>query len=106
RFHLLRVLASLARARRLAESYTDRINTLFGPRVEEIGRALGVLDHALKVFSEGDVRGHVVFQLSRLVDVGLQAARQALQLPPWEAVVPGEVAGTLVRATGLSEVEG
>ena len=105
RFHLLRTLASLGRARRLAEDYTDRINRLFTPRVEEIGRALGVVDHALKVFSEGDIRGHVVFQLSRLVDLGLQAARQALKLPPWEAVVPGEAVGTLVRAADLTDVE-
>ncbi len=98
RFHLLRLLASLARARRLAESYTDRISTLFQSRVQELGPALGVADHAVKVFCEGDVRGHVVFQLSRLVDVGLQAVRAALRLPPWEAVVPGEAFGTLVRA--------
>jgi phosphoglucan,water dikinase len=106
RFHLLRVLASLARSRRLAETYTDRINRLFPPRVEALGRALGVLEHAVKVFSEGDVRGHVVFQLSRLVDLGLQTARHLLQLPPWEAVVPGEAVGRLVRVADLREVEG
>jgi phosphoglucan,water dikinase len=106
RFHLLRTLASLARARRLAEGYTDRINQLFPPRVEELGRALGVMEHARKVFSEGDVRGHVVFQLSRLVDLGLGAARRLLGLPPWEAVVPGEASGRLSHATDLMEVEG
>jgi phosphoglucan,water dikinase len=106
RFHLLRVLASLGRARRLAEDHTDRINRLFPPRVEELGRALGVAEHAIRVFSEGDVRGHVVFQLSRLVDLGLQAARQALQLPPWEAIVPGEAVGLLRQTAELAEVEG
>jgi len=105
RFHLLRVLATLARARRLAEDYTDRINRLFPPRVEELGRALGVAEHALKVFSEGDIRGNVVFQLSRLVDLGLQAARHALALPPWEAIVAGEAVGTLRHVAELAEVE-
>jgi phosphoglucan,water dikinase len=106
RFHLLRLLATLTRARRLAESYTDRINALFPPRAREIGSALGVAEQAVRVFSEGDVRGHVVFQLSKLVELGTKAARQALRLPPWEAVVPGEASGTLVRAAGLAEVEG
>jgi phosphoglucan,water dikinase len=106
RFHLLRLLATLSRARRLAESYTERVLSLFSTRVEELGRALGILDHAIKVFSEGDIRGHVVFQLSRLVDLGLQALRQALQLSPWEAIVPGEACGPLLRAQSLPEVEG
>jgi phosphoglucan, water dikinase len=105
RFHLMRVLATLGRARRLAENYTDRINQLFPPRVEELGRALSVMAHAVKVFSEGDIRGHIVFQLSRLVDVGLQSARQALELPPWEAIVPGEAFGLLLHPADLTQVE-
>src|SRR5262249_55914564 len=75
-------------------------------RAEALGRALGVEEHAVKVFSEGDIRGHLVFQLSRLLDLGLRATRQALRLPPWEAVVPGEATGTLGRAAGLAEVAG
>src|SRR5262249_45551954 len=105
-FHVLRLLATLSRARRLAESYTERILGLFSTRVEELGRALGIADHAIKVFSEGDIRGHVIFQLSRLVDLGLQTLRQALQLSPWEAIVPGEACGPLVRAQSLPEAEG
>jgi phosphoglucan,water dikinase len=105
-FHLTRILATLARARHLAETYTDRINSLFTPRVESLGRELGIAEHAVKVFSEGDVRGHLVFPLSRLVDLGMESARRALNLPPWEAVVPGECAGTMVRAENLAAVEG
>ncbi len=103
-FHLRRLMASLGRARRLAESYTERIQSLFPPRVEALGRALGIAEHALKLFCEGDIRGHVIFQLSRLVDLGLEAARQALHLPPWEAIVPGDAAGRLVRAADLDDV--
>ncbi len=106
RFHLLRILATLARTRRLAEDHTDRVSRLFPPRVEELGRKLGVAEHAIKVFSEGAVRGHLVFQLSRLVELGVRTARDVLQLPPWETIVPGEGYGKLVRAASLSEVEG
>ena len=76
----------------------------FMPRMEQLGRELAIAEHAIKVFMEGDIRGHLVFQLSRLVDLGLQAARRALQLPPWEAIVPGEAVGTLVKAADLMEV--
>jgi phosphoglucan,water dikinase len=106
RFHMLRLLATLARARRLAEGYAEQIGQVFPPRVEELGRALGVAEHAVKLFSEGDLRAHVIFQLSKLVDMGLEAARRILKLPPWEAIVPGEAGGKLVRAAALSEVEG
>src|SRR5262249_3056582 len=97
RLHLLRILASLGRGRRLAERYSDRIHALFPPRVEALGRALGIAEHAIRVFTEGDIRGHVVFQFAKLIDLGLQAARQALQLSPWEAIVPGAAAGQLLH---------
>jgi phosphoglucan,water dikinase len=104
RFQLLRLLATLSRARRVAEEYTDRINRLFPPRVEAIGRSLGIADHAIRVFSEGDVRGHVVFQLSRLVQQSVQAIRSALHLSPWETIVPGEAHGKLVRVASFADV--
>jgi phosphoglucan,water dikinase len=106
RFHLLRLMATLSRARRLAEEHADRVGRLFPPRAEAIGRPLGVAEHAVKVYAEGEVRGHLVFQLSRLLELGLRAARAALRLRPWEAVVPGEACGELVRAAALTDVEG
>jgi phosphoglucan,water dikinase len=105
RFHLLRLLATLSRGRRLAENHIDRINALFSARAETLGHALGVTEHAIKVFSEGDLRGHVIFQLSRLVDLGLAATRALLQLPPWEAIVPGRATGRLVRLSDLTQAE-
>src|SRR5262249_13225990 len=45
------------------------------------------------------------FQLSKLVEMGLRVVRQALRLPPWEAIVPGEAYGTLVQAATLADVE-
>jgi phosphoglucan,water dikinase len=104
-FHLRRIVATLARARRLAETYSERIGRLFPPRVQELGQALGIADHAIKMFSEGDIRAHVIFQLSKLVDLGLVSARQALRLPPWEAIVPGVATGRLLWASDLAEVE-
>ncbi|MFO0926220.1 MAG: hypothetical protein U0736_04155 [Gemmataceae bacterium] len=106
RFHLVRLLATLERTRRLAEDHSDRVSRLFPPRAEALGRALGVAEHAIRVFSEGEIRGHLVFQLSRLVEVGVRTAREALRLPPWEAIVAGEACGTLMAAGTLAEVDG
>src|SRR5262249_41457247 len=50
RFHLLRLRATIARARRVAEGYADRVGGLFGPLVGELGRELGVAEHAVRVF--------------------------------------------------------
>ena len=67
-FHLLRLKATLERIRRLAEDYSDRILALFPPLVTDLGQALGVAEHAIRVFCEGDIRGNLVFQLTRLTE--------------------------------------
>jgi phosphoglucan,water dikinase len=105
RLHLMRLLASLTRARRVAESYTDRILLWLPPRVAELGRALDIPARAITVFAEGDIRGHVVFQLSRLLDHGRAVVRRRLQLPPWEAIVPGTAEGKVVQPADLADVE-
>src|SRR5262249_976837 len=63
---LLRQKATLQRSRRLAEDFGDRIVALFSIRAEKLGRALGVTEHAIRVFSEADIRRHIVFQISKL----------------------------------------
>src|SRR5262249_23209218 len=66
RNQLLRQKATLLRCRRLAEDFGDRIVALFSARAEKLGRALGVAEHAIRVFSEADIRSHIVFQISKL----------------------------------------
>ena len=105
RFHLLRLRATLQRAARLAAGYADRANAVLAPVAERLGRLLGVAEPAVRVFAESDIRSHVAFQLSKLCGAGLAAARRALALPPWEAVVAGTAVGTLLRAGSLTELE-
>jgi phosphoglucan,water dikinase len=104
RFSLLRLKATLDRARRLAGGYTDRIMALFPPRVEELGRALGVCEQSIRTFCEGDIRGSLVFQLSKFTEAGLREARSALQLSPWETLVSGSAVGALLRARTLKDL--
>jgi hypothetical protein len=66
---LLRLKATLDRCRRLCDGYSDRVLSLFPENVEKLGQALGVSEHAIKAFCEGDIRGNLVFQLSKLVSI-------------------------------------
>ncbi len=106
RLTLLRVKSTLERAERLADGYADRVLSLFPDHVTSLGRALHVAEHAITVFCEGDIRGNIVFQLSKLVDMLRKGVRSALGLPPWETVVPAEAYGLLVEVDTLAALEG
>lgn len=106
RLYLLRFKSTLERAERLAEGYTDQVLSLFPGRVTSLGKALQVPQHAIAVFCEGDIRGNIVFQLSKLVDLLRKGVRKTLSLSPWETVVPAESHGRLVEVDTLSSLEG
>jgi phosphoglucan, water dikinase len=106
RLALLRIKSTLERTERLAEGYTDRVLSLFPGRVTSLGRSLQVAGHAIAVFCEGDIRGNIVFQLSKLVGMLRKGVRAALELSPWETVVPAEAYGLLVEVDTLSALEG
>ena len=101
---LLRLKASLARCRRLADSYSDLILTLFFNKAHSLGNALGVADHAIRMYCEGDIRGNLVFQLAKLATYLLKQIRKAAGLPPWDVLVPGRAWGRLVRGANLAEI--
>jgi len=79
---LIRLKATLDRCGRLAEAYCDKILALFPEKVERLGRALGVAEHAIKGFCEADIRSHLVFQLSKLVALFLKSIRTHAALSP------------------------
>jgi len=101
----LRALAALERARRLSESYTERLLALYPGRVERLGRLLGVEERAIRHFAEGEVRGSLAFQVSRLSSGLLSALRKGAGLSPWDALVTGRAQGRLLRASSLAQVE-
>ena len=104
REQLLRLKATADRARRLAEDYSDRIMALFPQRVEKLGRALSVAEPAIQVFCEADIRGHIIFQLSKLVESLLRRLREQLALPAWDVLVPGQAVGRVKTAGLLGEL--
>lgn len=101
---LLRLKATLERCARLAEDYCNKILLLFPEKAERLGRALGVAAHAIRVFSESDIRSHPVFQMSRLVNLVLKSIRTLANLSPWDVIVPGSASGRLVIAVGLGNL--
>lgn len=101
RFQLLRLKATLERARRITDRYSERMLTLFPPRVTALGRALGVAEHAITIFCEGDIRANVIFQVAKLVEAAQRDIRSLLKLSPWATVVPGEASGRLVSCATL-----
>jgi phosphoglucan,water dikinase len=100
---LLRLKATIERARRLAEDYSDCILASFAERAEKLGRALGIPGHALRVFGEAEIRSHLVFQLSKLASALLRQLRAALALPAWDVVVGGRAAGRVRVADKLDQ---
>ncbi|MEJ2697589.1 MAG: PEP/pyruvate-binding domain-containing protein [Candidatus Sulfobium sp.] len=102
RYRLLRLKATVDRSLRLSEAYTQTVMSLFPERAERLGHALGVDQRAVRVFTESEIRGHPVFQLSKLAGFLLKVVRQRAALPPWDVIVPGKVSGRLRPAPGLS----
>ena len=105
RDELLRVKATVLRCRRLAEDFGARTVALFSGRAEKLGRALGVADHAIRVFSEADIRAHVIFQVAKLVTSLLRRIRQRLGLAAWDVLVAGRAVGRVKTVDSLDQLE-
>jgi phosphoglucan,water dikinase len=103
REQLLRLKATVDRGRRLAEAYSDRALSLFHERVAKLGSALGVAPHAIQTFVEGDIRGHVVFQLSRLATLMSANIRRLAGLPAGDVLVSGKAVGRVAAADSLND---
>ncbi len=101
---LLRLCATLNRCQRLANEYSDRVLNLFPERVKNLGIALGVAEHAINAFCEGDIRGNLVFQFSKLISLLLKKTRELANLSPWDILVTGKVSGRLVSAGHLDDL--
>ena len=101
---LLRLKATIERARRLAGDFSDGILALLAGRAKTLGHALNVEPHAVRVFAEGEIRGHVVFQLAKLASALLRRFRTHLAQPPWDVLVTGSATGRLMAAKTLDEI--
>jgi len=69
---VLRLKATLERARRLTEAHRDTILKLFSGKAEKLGHALGIPEEVIRVYAESEIRSHLVFQASRILDLFLK----------------------------------
>lgn len=100
----LRLKAALDRCERLVEGQVQRTFKMFEESSGILGRALGVEEHAVKTFAEGDLRGSVAFQLSKLISGISAKLRRLAALPLWDAIVTGRAEGRLIHAGSLDEI--
>lgn len=105
RWLLLALLAATERVQGLAAEQAERSLTRWAARAELLGQALGVAPHAIENYVEGELRGQLVFQLSKLAEWLEGTLRRELGLPPWSAVVPGVAIGRLLRVSRLEQLE-
>ncbi len=103
---LLRIKAGVERCKRIADDYSNNILNLFLEKAQRLGKSLSVPGHAVDVYCEGDIRGNLVFQMSRLISHLLKSIRDAAGLPPWDAIVTGKTQGRLVFAEKLRDIKG
>ena len=104
REQLLRLKATANRILRLTEEHSQRILALFPPRVEKLGRALGVAEPAIRAFCEAEIRGQLVFQVSKLGAQLLGRLRAELKSPPWDVLVSGQAVGRVRAVQALEEL--
>ncbi|XP_038989785.1 phosphoglucan, water dikinase, chloroplastic isoform X2 [Phoenix dactylifera] len=97
----LRLKATLDRARRLTEEYSDALIQIFPDRVQKLGKALGIPENSVRTYTEAEIRAGVIFQVSKLCTLLLKAIRLALGSSGWDVLVPGVASGTFLQVESI-----
>ncbi|KAJ6814220.1 phosphoglucan, water dikinase, chloroplastic-like [Iris pallida] len=93
----LRMKATLDRARRLTEEYSEELLQIFPDKVQTLGKALGIPENSVRTYAEAEIRAGVIFQVSKLCTLLLKAVRTAIGSLGWDVLVPGVAHGTLLQ---------
>lgn len=93
----LRLKATLDRARRLTEEYSEALLSIFPENVKVLGKALGIPENSVRTYTEAEIRAGVIFQVSKLCTVLLKAVRAVIGLSGWDVLVPGVAHGALIQ---------
>ncbi|GAA0164916.1 kinase [Lithospermum erythrorhizon] len=98
---VLRLKATLDRARRLTEEYSEALLEIFPQKVEILGKALGIPENSVRTFTEAEIRAGMIFQVSKLCTLLLKAVRSTLGSQGWDVIVPGDASGTLIQVDSI-----
>ncbi|XP_051150786.1 phosphoglucan, water dikinase, chloroplastic isoform X2 [Andrographis paniculata] len=97
RIWALRLKATLDRAKRLTEEFSDELLNIFPQKVQVLGKAFGIPENTVRTYTEAEIRAGVVFQVSKLCTILLKAVRSVLGSHGWDIVVPGSASGSLIQ---------
>ncbi|TNV84808.1 hypothetical protein FGO68_gene14813 [Halteria grandinella] len=84
-----RLKATIERGMRLARRFTSQVIESFQSNVQALGQAFSIPQQSVSVFSEGFIRSHLIFQLSKVSEMVLAQHRKILKLPPFVAISTG-----------------
>ncbi|KAJ8449699.1 hypothetical protein Cgig2_001355 [Carnegiea gigantea] len=101
RIWALRLKATLDRSMRLTEEYCDSLLEIFPPKVQMLGKALGIPENSVRTYTEAEIRAGVIFQVSKLGAILLKAVRSTLASEGWDVIVPGTAYGTVVQVESI-----
>ncbi|GJS18940.1 phosphoglucan, water dikinase, chloroplastic [Tanacetum coccineum] len=93
----LRIKATLDRSKRLIDEYSGALLQIFPPKVEMLGKALGIPENSVRTFTEAEIRAGIIFQVSKLCTMLLKAVRTTLGSQGFDVLVPGLAHGTLIQ---------
>lgn len=97
----LRLKATLDRAKRLTEEYSEELLQIFPQNVQLLGKAFGVPENSVRTYAEAEIRAGVIFQVSKLCTLLLKAVRNTLGSQGWDVLVPGDAFGTLIQVENI-----
>ncbi|KAJ3671942.1 hypothetical protein LUZ60_008021 [Juncus effusus] len=97
----LRLKATMDRARRLTEDYSETLLSLFPNKVQVLGKALGIPENSVRTYAEAEIRAGVIFQVSKLCTVMLKSLRTILDSSGYDVLVPGVTQGTILHVESI-----
>ncbi|KAH6785738.1 chloroplastidic phosphoglucan [Perilla frutescens var. hirtella] len=97
----LRLKATLDRAKRLTEEYSEALLNIFPEKVQILGKAFGIPENTVRTYTEAEIRAGVIFQVSKLCTLLLKAVRNVLGSQGWDILVPGDAVGTLIQVESI-----
>jgi phosphoglucan,water dikinase len=98
-------LAWLQRVVLCCEVFASELVSNIQPVADELCPALGCPDHVRETFSEAEVRGHLVFQVSKLASLAEARMKVDLGWPEADAIATGTAVGEAVCLEHLSEAK-
>lgn len=97
-----RLVATMDRTLRICFRLTTALEAAYAG-VPQLGKALRIDSHAVSVFVEAELRASVLFQVSKLAQLGMQQAKVSAGLPLWTAISAGSGVGRCMFLPTLAD---